>query len=82
MKDVELKRLDDVSINRKSDDIVSNDDASSADRSSEIAQVQFVPLLPTESGRKRHEAHQLKAPRFSQNVIEHQQSQYTEMYLG
>ncbi|MBL4885586.1 MAG: hypothetical protein JKY95_13770 [Planctomycetaceae bacterium] len=42
----------------------------------------YVPLPPTETGHKRHDAHQLQAPNFLNNRPEYSQSQHSEMYLG
>ena len=56
--------------------------ASCCDQTDEAVQHHYVPLPPTETGRKRHAAHQLKAPKFAQETVTCKQSQHTELYLG
>ena len=42
----------------------------------------YVPLVPTETGRRRHAAHQMQAPKFMQVVTDPLQAQHSDMYFG
>ncbi len=82
MKDFNLKQADDTTTAGIPTEFVANFNASSCRHPEEMTQPHFVPLPPTETGRRRHAAHQLKAPKFMQNLVSSKQSQYTEMYFG
>jgi len=82
MKDFNSKQVDETTTAGISTEFVADFNASSCKHSEEMMQPHFVPLPPTETGRKRHAAHQLKAPKFTQNLVNSKQSQYTEMYFG
>ena len=45
-------------------------------------QIDYVPLLPTETGRKRHDAHQLNAPNHIEETSKNLQDEHPEIYLG
>ncbi len=81
MKEIDLKQFD-AAIGKNSAKFFSEFDASSCDQPDQMELPHFVPLPPTETGRKRHAAHQLKAPKFTHDLADSKQSQYTEMYLG
>jgi len=82
MKDINSKQADDTTTAQTSTEFVADFNASSCEQPEETMQHHFIPLPPTETGRRRHAAHQLKAPKFTQNVVSSKQSQHTEMYFG
>ncbi len=82
MKEFNSKQADDTTTAGIPTEYVVDFNASSCRHPEEMMQTHFVPLPPTETGRRRHPAHQMKAPKFTQNVVSSKQSQHTEMYFG
>ncbi len=82
MKKCNLKQASDACADEIPAKIEVDFHACCCEQPDEMAQSQFVPLPPTETGRRRHPAHQMKAPKFAHDAISNKTSEHTEMYFG
>ena len=82
MKNVKTARLATAKTTKKPVEILTEFDVSSSEQQEYVTQENYVPLHPTETGRKRHDAHQMRTPKFMEPHVESQQTQHSEIYLG